>query len=219
MPRTCTPSFVCELPLVLVGADERRLRIRLDCARQLYNAVLGESLKRLTLLRQSKAFQAAERLRGKERRVAFRALDVQFRQREYDLHAYATQFSRSWLGQHLDANTIQTVASRAWNAVRQYQLGVRGRPRFKGKGQFHSVEGKTNKQGLRWRDGAVIWGDLRLRARIDADNPVIAHALMCPIKRVRIVRRVLNGHPRFFVQLVCAGAPYQKPEHPIDRGV
>src|SRR6266545_3688234 len=121
MPRTCTPSFVCELPLVLVGADERRLRIRLDCARQLYNAVLGESLKRLTLLRQSKAFQAAERLRGK------------------DLHAYATQFSRSWLGQHLDANTIQTVASRAWNAVRQYQLGVRGRPRFKGKGQFHSV--------------------------------------------------------------------------------
>jgi putative transposase len=143
MPPAKTSSFVCELPLMLVSDDERRLRIRLDCARQVYNAVLGESLKRLDLLRQSRGFQAARRLRGKVRRDAFRTLDVHFRLREYDLHAYATQFSRYWLAQHLDANTIQTVASRAWNAVRHYQFGVRGRPRFKGKGQFHSVEGKT----------------------------------------------------------------------------
>ena len=142
-----------------------------------------------------------------------------FRLREYDLHAYATRFSRSWLGKHLDANTIQTIASRAHTAVRQYQFGARGRPRFKGKGQFHSVEGKSNKQGIRWRGGSVVWGDLRLRTRISADDPVIAHALACPIKRVRIVRRTLNGHQRFFVQLVCAGTPYQKPEHPMKQGV
>jgi transposase len=219
MPRTNTPSFVCELPLVLVGADEQHLLIRLDCARQVYNAVLGESLKRLNLLRESRAFQAARRLRGKERQGVFRALDAQFRLREYDLHAYAAQFSRSWLGEHLDANTIQTVASRAWNAVRQYQLRVRGRPRFKGKGQFDSIEGKTNKQGIRWRDGAVVWGDLTLRARMVADDPVTAHALACPIKRVRIVRRRLNGRDRFFVQLVCTGTPYQKPQHPIGQDV
>src|ERR671924_2229350 len=134
MPPAKTSSFVCELPLMLVGDDARRLRIRLDCARQVYNAVLGESLKRLDLLRQARGFQAARLKRGKERAVAFRDLSVQFRLREYDLHAYATQFRRSWLGKHLDANTIQTVASRAHTAVRQYQFGVRGRPRFKGKG-------------------------------------------------------------------------------------
>src|SRR6266496_3556757 len=211
MPRTTTPSFVCELPLVTVSDDERRLRIRLDCARQIYNAVLGESLKRLSLLRQSKAFQAARAMpkrskeQQRERAAAFRALDVQFGLREYDLHAYATRFSRSWLGEHLDANTIQTLASRAHTAVRQYQFGARGRPRFKGKGQFHSVEGKSNKQGIRWRDGAVVWGKLRLQARVVAGDSVVAHALACPIKYIRIVRRTLNGHVRFFVQLVCAG--------------
>src|SRR6266540_201918 len=132
MPGTTTPSFVCELPLVTVSDDERRLRIRLDCARQVYNAVLGESLSRLALLRQSKAFQTARAMpkrskeQQRERAAAFRDLDVQFRLREYDLHAYAVRFSCSWLGEHLDANTIQTVASRAWNAVRQYQLGTRG---------------------------------------------------------------------------------------------
>jgi hypothetical protein len=225
MPRTATPTFICELPLILASDDERRLCIRLDCARQIYNAVLGESLSRLGLLHQSKAFQAARAMpkrskeQQRERSAAFRGLDVQFRLREYDLHAYATQFSRSWLGGHLDANTIQTIASRAWNAVRQYQFGVRGKPRFKGKGQFHSVEGKSNRQGLRWRDGAVAWGALTLRARINADDPVITHALVCPIKYVRIVRRTLNGRVRFFVQLVCAGRPYQKPQNTIGDGV
>ena len=219
MPRAATPSFVCELPLVLVGADERRMLIRLDCARRVYNAVLGESLKRLALLRESRAFQATRRLRGKPRRDAFRILDAQFRVREYDLHAYAVQFGRSWLGDHLDANTIQAVASRAWQAMRQYQLGVRGRPRFKGQGQFDSVEGKSNRQGIRWRDGVVVWGDLILRARIPADDPVIVHALACAIKYVRIVRRKLNGRDRFFVQLVCAGQPYRKPQHPVGQGV
>jgi transposase len=219
MPRATIPSFVCELPLVLAGDDERRLLIRLDCARQVYNAVLGESLKRLKLLRQSKAFQMARLKRGKARRDAFRALDMEFRLREYDLHGYATQFGRSWLGQHLDASTIQTVASRAWNAVRQYQIGVRGHPRFKGKGQFDSVEGKSNRQGIRWRSGVVVWGNLTLRARIPTDDPVIAHGLACPIKRVRIVRRKLNGRERFFVQLVCVGQPYHKPQNVMGEGV
>lgn len=161
-----TASFICELPLVLFGDDERVLDVRLDCARQVYNAVLGESLKRLALLRQSKAYQAARAMsrRTKEEKQAraatFRALDERFGLREYDLHAWAGQFGSSWLGQHLDVNTIQAIATRAFRAVREYQFGKRGRPRFKGKGQLLSVEGKSNKQGIRWREGRVLWGPL-----------------------------------------------------------
>ncbi len=220
-----TTSFICELPLVLSGDDERVLDVRLDCARQVYNAVLGESLRRLGLLRQSKAYQAARTLlrRTKEERkaraAAFRVRDERFGLREYDLHAWAGQFTQSWLGQHLDANTIQTLATRAFDAVRQHQLGKRGRPRFKGKGQLLSVEGKTNKQGIRWREGRVLWGPLTLPARIPTDDPVVAHALASHIKYVRLVRRVLNGRVRFFVQLVCAGQPYRKAKHPSGTGV
>ncbi len=223
--RSKTASFSGELPLILSGDDERVLRVRLDCARQVYNAVLGESLRRLALLRQAKAYQEAHTLprRTKAERtaraVAFRALDEQFGLREYDLHAWAGQFTQRWLGQHLDANTIQTIATRAFDAVRQYQVGKRGKPRFKGKGQLRSVEGKTNKQGIRWREGRVLWGPLVLVARIPADDPVVAHALASHIKYVRLVRRVLNGRVRFFVQLVCAGQPYRKAKHPSGTGV
>jgi putative transposase len=223
---TSTASFICELPLILSGDDERVLGVRLDCARQVYNAVLGESLKRLALLRQARAYQDARALsrRTKEERqaraAAFRALDARFGLREYDLHAWAGQFGQSWLGQHLDANTIQTLATRAVGAVRQYQFGKRGRPRYKGKGQLLSVEGKTNAQGIRWREGRVRWGPLALAARIPANDPVVTHALASRIKYVRLVRRVLNGRVRFFVQLVCAGKPYRKAEqHPVGTGV
>jgi putative transposase len=223
---TSMASFICELPLILSGDDERVLVIRLDCARQVYNAVLGESLRRLALLRQAKAYQEARALprRTKEERkaraAAFRALDERFGLREYDLHAWAGQFTQSWLGQHLDANTIQTIATRAFDAVRQHQFGKRGRPRYKGKGQLLSVEGKSNKQGIRWREGRVLWGPLTLPARLPADDPVVAHALASRVKFVRLIRRVLNGRARFFVQLVCAGQPYRKAKkHPVGAGV
>jgi hypothetical protein len=66
----------------------------------------------------------------------------------------------------------------------------------------------------------VLWRPLALPARIPADDPVVAHALAARIKSVRLVRRVLNGRARCFVQLVCAGRPYRKAEkHPIGTGV
>src|SRR5260370_40489454 len=41
-----TPSFVCEVPLRVSRAQERRLLARLEAARQVYNACLGEARRR-----------------------------------------------------------------------------------------------------------------------------------------------------------------------------
>ncbi|MBC8449618.1 MAG: transposase [Chloroflexi bacterium] len=226
MSRSKTLSFITEIPLRVAPGDERAMRKRLEAARQVYNACLGESLKRLELLRQSKLYQVAGKLpkgphgspQAKERATAFREADVALGFREYDLHAYATQFNHCWIGDHLDANTIQTVASRAFGAVKEHALGKRGKPRFKGEDQFDSVEGKTNKQGIRWRDDRVEWLGLTLPAIIDANDPVIAHGLNSPIKYVRLVRRNIKGRNRFYVQLVNEGFPYQKPKNKLGQG-
>ena len=180
------PSFVCELPLVLSGADERVLGVRFDVSRQTYNACLSEALRRLDLMRQSKEHQAARKLpRGKKgsrvakaRATAFRKANKRFGFREYDLHAWATQhISHQWLGEHLDSNTVQTLATRAFRAAQQYAFGKRGRPRFKGKNHLDSVEGKSNDSGIRWRDDHVEWLGLNLPAIIDPRDPVVAHGL------------------------------------------
>jgi len=58
--RKKTPSFIAEFSLLTTPADERELSIRLDAARNVYNACLGESLRRLDLMRESKAWQAVQ---------------------------------------------------------------------------------------------------------------------------------------------------------------
>ena len=228
MSRSKTPSFVTELPLQVSPSDEHTLLVRLDVARQAYNACLSECLRRMDLMRQSKAYQAARKLpRGekgspaaKVRTKAFRDLNTKFGFREYDLHAWATpHIKRQWLGEHLDIRTIQKLATRAFHATEQYAYGRRGRPRFKGQNQMDSVESKSSDRGIRWSNGHVEWTGLNLPAIIPTGDPFIQHGLSCRIKYTRLVRRKLNGRNRFYAQLVCEGQPYCKPKNTIGQGV
>ena len=224
--RKKTPSFITELPLITTPTDEKHLLARLEAARQVFNACLGESFKRLDLLRQSKAYQAARKMaRGQKNSPKAKARSKAFRQankavgfHEYDLHAYAAQFNHCWIGEHLDINTIQKLATRAFKAVQQHAFGKRGRPRFKGKNQMDTVEGKSNSSGIRWREDRVEWLSLELEAIIEHDDAVIVHGLNSRVKYARIVRRKLKGRNRFYIQLVCEGKPYQKPKNKIGQG-
>jgi len=111
MSRSRTSSFILELALRVNASQEAALCICLQAGRQLYNAILGESKRRLQLLRESKAFSVVRRMqKGKERTHAFRKLNADFGFGEYDLHRYTTEIRRSWIGQHIDANTGQKIA-------------------------------------------------------------------------------------------------------------
>ncbi len=215
-----TPSFVSEIELDIDQRQQHVLDVRLDTARQVYNAVLGESLFRLRMMRNSPEYQDARNMpKGKKRTKAFAAVRERFGVREYDLHAYAKQFNHGWLGEHLDINTIQKMASRAYRAVNEYAMGKCGRPRFKGINRMNSVEGKTNKSGIRFKDGAVHWlGEVFPLIVPDSDD-VIAHGLQGKVKYVRIVRRRLRGRNRYYVQLVCEGVPFQKPKNVTQSGI
>ena len=218
-----TETFIHELPLRVTPAQERELTVRFDCARQLYNACLDAALKRLKSMRESRAFRRARVMkRGRERTAIFRRLDEKFGFREYDLHAVATRTKNAChIGDHLDAHVAQKIASRAFVAVREYSFGRRGRPRFKGRRGLHSLEGKSNTTGIRWRDGAIHWMGLVLPAILDSRDKwgVEAHALSCRVKYVHIVRRLLRGHVRYYAQLVLEGTPLRKAKHIVERVV
>src|ERR1051326_9451254 len=94
-----TPSFVCEVPLRVGPSQERRLRARLEAARQVYNACLGQACTRVRLVRESKAYQHARTLPRDDpaRKVLFAQARAQHGCSEYALHAYAQQFGHSWL--------------------------------------------------------------------------------------------------------------------------
>ena len=216
MGRITSPSFIAELPLRVTPKQESTILIRFEFARQLYNACLGEGLRRLALMRQSKAYQSARLIpkdddQKDDRKRAFDEVRKTHKFRDYDLQAYAATIKIGWIG----SQVVQTVATRAFRAVSQYAYGKRGKPRFKGRGQFDSIEGKQ-KAVVQWDGKALRWGGLILPAIFPKEgrkgNDVIEYGLKARLKFVRLVRRKLNGKTRFYIQLVCEGTPFQKPK-------
>jgi putative transposase len=216
-----TPSFICELPLRVTASQERTLLTRLEAARQVYNACLGEATRRVGLIRQSKRFQQAYSLPKDDptRALRFSEARAAYQFNDYALHAYAGTLRHSWLGQHLDSLTVQKIASRAYQTANKVLVGQAKRVRFKGKNQMDSVEGKNNTSGIRWCGNRVEWSGLLLPACLDPRDKVVAHGLASRVKYVRLVRRKIGEKNRFFAQLVCEGTPYRKERHQIGKGV
>ena len=104
--------FIYELRLKTSPYEMGVLNKRLDMARKIYNACLGEALKRLRLMRESKQYQAASKLSNKERSQGFKAVRKQYAFSEYDLHAFVKTLRKdSFLEQHIDSSTAQKLAS------------------------------------------------------------------------------------------------------------
>lgn len=121
-----TPTFLLELPLQVDAQQAQHLRAQFEAARCLYNALLGETMKRLKQMRADPRWQQA-RLIPKAQKQEGSALFSQLRQdygfSEYSLHAYATEARTTWIADHIDSNTAQKLATRAYQAANRVCLG------------------------------------------------------------------------------------------------
>jgi putative transposase len=222
MPRAKTPSFITEVALVVSSKEDAELLSRFQAGRQLYNALLNEAMVRVNLVRNSPAFEQAKKIaKGKARNDAFQLAKTQQRYSEFELMSFATQAASSakWIAQKVDSATQQKLATRAFQASEKVLFGRAKNVRFKVPNRFNSMEGKSNKQGIRWSENQLVWGKLRAYPIIDESNLVLMHGLASIIKYVRILKRDLNGKRRWFAQLICEGLPYQKPANFINNGI
>ena len=221
-----TPSFITDIPLITSGSDEHVLLARLEVGRQMYNACLGEGVRRVNLVKQSKLYRFAKSLPktvkdtktgqskpNPERSKAFAEAWKLYDFSDYSMQAFAGKIRQSWLGGHLDADTAQKLGTRAFKTTRNLLLGRAKRVRFKGQNQMDSLEGKSVRSPMKWQDETFAWKGLALKPLIDEHDPVILHGLNSPVKYVRLVRRKINGRNRFYVQLINKGEPFVKPKH------
>jgi hypothetical protein len=179
MSRSKTPPFLLELPLQVTAEGAQHLRAHFEVARCLYNALLGEAMKRLKRMQADKSWQEARAIpktRKQDRNALFSELRQQYGFSEYALHEYASSARTAWIADHVDANTAQKLASRAYQAANRVCLGKARKVRFKSKGRgLDSLEGKTNKQGLHFvlqdpkegNGGWLVWGKERFAAKIE----------------------------------------------------
>lgn len=222
MKSATTPSFITELPLKTNPVQESSILVRLDVGRQLYNACLGEGLKRLAFIRQSNAFQAIMKLPktvdgkpNKERTKAFNELNKKEKFTQYDFHHYAAVIRDSWINEHIGIHIAQKIAKRAFNAVQKKSFGIAKNVRFKGKNQFDSLEGQNNETGLIFRNNVLYWSGLEIPCIVDTENDLISYGLKHRVKYCRLVRRKINSKNRFYLQLILEGTPYWNPKNKI----
>ncbi len=215
-------SFVCTIPLAAKPRDRSILRTRMEQARQAYNALLGECLKRLRRMRQSQDWRAAGKMpKGKDRCDKFWELCKRFEFRQYDLYRFIQEQRKNGPFQaHLDATTMQAIAARAFESAERF-LFKGDRPRFRRKGEIRAVEGVSARSTLHWDSESrrIVWYGLSLPAIIDPSDEVIAHGLKHRVRYSRIIRKIVRGKEYYQAQLVLEGQPLRKAKHATGAGV
>jgi hypothetical protein len=224
MKRAKMPTFIVELPVSVSQETDRQLTARLLAGTRLYNSALGEALHRLSLMRQSKAWQAARTKKPKGRTQTFQALTRDFGFLSASVSAFATECKNAagWKSR-LSANETQRIAETAFAAVEQYSFGKRGRPRFKNaKRPLKSFSGKTNKAGIRYKPdlGVVEWAKLVMPVKYPpaGKDPWLEEALKAKTKFCRLLWRNVKGHRRWYVQLAQTGLPPIKEKNTTSDG-
>lgn len=232
MPRKKSPTYVHEFLLLSTPQDERKMNIRFDFLRKLYNATLSYIFTQNNKMRDDKRHHEAckkYRLAKKKKdevalaalKKEFDALRVEFGLTKQDAENYSTHCKKSCCFQdHLDSHTVQTIAARAFEAYMDWCIGLRGKPRFKSwKNGLRSISGKQL-ACVTYKDGYVSWKGLKMPILFSKSDKfgVEAAALQSEVKFCRIVRRMVRGRYKFYVQLVLKGQPKQKANQPIVKG-
>ena len=217
-------------------AQCRDIRTRFFTGARVYNAVLGEFIGRSRAVKSDPAWQAARRLpRGNKeersaRRAAFDAVQQAHSFSGNAAQSFASALRKSWVREHLPAQETQTLGARAFDAVKQWHVGRKGKPRFKstkrGLRSLAAKDGngallpKTDQAGrlvgLQWGAGFVvaITAPARTGRRGKEQQGELAEieALIAAGKvlSTRIVRTVIGGRDTYRMQLVCDGHPTRR---------
>jgi hypothetical protein len=211
MGKANTPSFILELALKTETWQEHILAKRLDIARHIYNACLGELMKRYRKMKQDTEYLYwLKQKESKERTKGLKELSKAYGLNEYALHAFVKPMQQHFKS-NIDSNTSQKIATRAWQAFEKRLYKEAKNVYFKRKGQLYSVEGKSNASGIRFKEETVLWNGLQIPVVIKA-NDLYAQVTLTQsrVKYCRIVRKDIRGKERYFIQLVMEGIPPKK---------
>ena len=227
MARKSTPTYTIELPLTIPIWQQHRLEKKCKIARNVYNSCLGEALKRHKRVKMDRKYRALlNEPTSKERNKQLSDIRLSYGFSEYGLHDFVRPIQHTFK-ENIGSFEAQKLATRAFQAVEKLHFGQAKKVHFKAFGDAISVENKSNKTGLRYADGHILWGDKPTKKNPKPQNwlcmPVVpkahdqyAHlALLDETKYVRILKRDIRGKVRYFVQLIQEGYPPTKPERQV----
>jgi len=207
MNKSKTSSYVLTLKLKYTISDKSALDKYFELSRRLYNAILGETLRRFNLMRESKLYQQTRKeINKKLKQKLFKEIEIKYSFREYDINKFATTLminEYSDLGSHIKAKLV----NRAFNAVNKMRFGNAKQVKFIKYGKMYSIESADNRQAIKYRNGNIVFNKLNMPVVIKNNDSYAQKAIQDRVKYCRFIKKNIKGKDYYYVQLVLEGIP------------
>ena len=197
-------NFVLTLPLKTEKFQEDIINKNFEKCRKIYNVCINELHKRYNHMRESKEYQKNYKYKGKDRNKIFNGINNKYNLTEYSLHNIVKPMGKYF---NIDAMTTQKIATRAFNAFQGLIFHKANKIKYKKYGELNSIEGKSNKQGIRFRENTLLYSNMKIPVIIKKNDIYAYMALQNRVKYCRIKREIIKGKYHYYVQLVLEGVP------------
>jgi hypothetical protein len=245
--------FIVEFPLSVEKYQADIIDKRLEIARRIYNQMLKKYKNIYKQMIQTKAYRNIISNLGIERKKRISedkktTAEKQLYKQLNDLYKHYgfTEFgmiSMSYLQRkpyekNITAAIASKIAQRLWSAWNRFLFMDGDDIHYAKYGEFNSVESNSPQQSIllktnyesknkSWKGEktVIIWSGLELPVGINQKKPYEIEALQHEIAYNRIVRKIVRGKNKYYVQIVFKGTSPIKyndtgeRKHPIGNGV
>ena len=205
-------NFIVLFPLKVEKYQEDILDKRFEIGRRIYNSLVNVTQKRYKEMIKTKKYRnLLSSLSGDKRKDKSIWREISDIRKEYGLTEYSFHEDVRQMQKHfkdnIDSFTAQKIATTLWKSYDKLFFGNGKRVYFKRYGELNSLEGKSNKTGIRFADDTMIWNGLKIPVQIDYDNYYEYQAMQYEICYCRIIRKYVRNKNKYYVQIVFKGNP------------
>ena len=230
MKKNKTPSYVLTLKLKTEKYQEDIINKRLEIARNISNALTNKVLKRYNLMLESKEYMSikkqlnpvnknyynsdnikSKKIFERQRKELYKQLEelyIKFSLSQYSLYEDVKPMYKHFKD-NIGSLESQAIADRVWTKFDKLLHGNGNKVTFSKYNEYNSIENKWNKSGLKYdiNSNMVKWNKINIPVIIKNDDLYAQKAIQDKVKYCRIVRKLIRGKYKYYVQMVMTGIP------------
>lgn len=175
-------NFIVQFPLKTEPYQEDILEKRFELGRKLYNSLVTVTQKRYKEMIKTKNYRTLlDALTGKKKEEKEIWKEIHQIRKQYGMSEYAFHEDVKKMQKHfkdnIDSFTAQKIATELWNAYDKLFYGNGKKVYYKKYDSMNTLEGKSNKTGIRLKEDRILWNGLKIPVMIDSNNEYEYQAL------------------------------------------
>lgn len=212
-------NFVVQFPMITEKYQDDILNKRFEIGRNIYNSLVNITQSRYKEMIKTKQYRSiklelselykTDKTKSKMKTELCRQLNELYKQfgiNEYSFHA-DVKVMQHHFKDNIDSFTAQKIASNLWKAYEKLLFEDGNKVHYKKYDSLNSLEGKSNKVGIKFKDDKILWNGLEIPVKINYKNNYESQSFQNDIAYCRIIRKFIKNEYKFYVQIVFKGVP------------